>query len=55
MTKDPARKVIPGACLVVKLNIQEGVDDATQEKGQACHFILERYREHSISEVKFSL
>ena len=37
----------PGACLVVERNIQEGTDDASQEKGLSCIFVLERYREGS--------
>ena len=37
----------PGACLVVEWIIQEGTDDASQEKGQSCLFVLERYREGS--------
>ena len=37
----------PGACLVVERIIQEGTDDASQEKGQSCLFVLERYREGS--------
>ena len=41
----------PGACLVVERIIREGRDDASQEKGQSCLFVLERYRERSISEV----
>ena len=36
----------PGACLVVEPIIREGFDDASQEKGQSCIFVLERYREH---------
>ena len=27
--------------------IREGTDDASQEKGQSCLFVLERYRERS--------
>ena len=38
----------PGACLVVERIIREGTDDASQEKGQSCLFVLERYRERSI-------
>ena len=38
----------PGACLVVERIIQEGTDYASQEKGQSCLFVLERYREGSI-------
>ena len=37
----------PGACLVVERIIREGTDDASQEKGQSCLFVLERYREGS--------
>ena len=37
----------PGACLVVERIIREGTDDASQEKGQSCLFVLERYRERS--------
>ena len=37
----------PGACLVIERIIQEGIDDASQEKGQSCLFVLERYREGS--------
>ena len=37
----------PGACLVVEWIIQEGTDDASQEKGQFCLFVLERYPEGS--------
>ena len=37
----------PGACLVVERIIQEGTDDASQEKGQSCLFVLEQYREGS--------
>ena len=37
----------PGACLVVERIIQEGTDDASQEKGRSCLFVLERYREGS--------
>ena len=37
----------PGACLVVEPIIREGIDDASQEKGQSCLFFLERYRERS--------
>ena len=37
----------PGACLLVERIIQEGTDDASQEKGQSCLFVLERYREGS--------
>ena len=37
----------PGACLVVERIIQEGTDDASQEKGQSCLFVLERYHEGS--------
>ena len=36
------------ACLVVEPIIREGFDDACQEKGQSCLFVLERYRERSI-------
>ena len=38
----------PGACLVVERIIQEGRDDASQEMGQSCIFVLERYREGSM-------
>ena len=38
----------PGACLVVERIIQVGTGDASQEKGQSCLFVLERYREGSI-------
>ena len=38
----------PGACLFVERNIQEGTDDASQEKGQSCIFVLEQYHEGSI-------
>ena len=45
----------PGACLVVEPIIREGFDDASQEKGQSCLFVLERYRERSMcSAVKCS-
>ena len=37
----------PGACLVVEPIIREGIDDASQEKGQSCLFVPERYRERS--------
>ena len=37
----------PGACLVVERIIREGTDDASQEKGQSCLFVLERYCERS--------
>ena len=37
----------PGACLVVEPIIREGIDDASQEKGQSCLFVLERYPERS--------
>ena len=37
----------PGACLVVEPIIREGFDDASQEKGNSCFFVLERYRERS--------
>ena len=37
----------PGACLVVERIIQEGTYDASQEKGQSCLFVLERYCEGS--------
>ena len=37
----------PGAFLVVEPIIREGIDDASQEKGQSCLFVLERYRERS--------
>ena len=37
----------PGACLVVERIIREGIYDASQEKGQSCVFVLERYRELS--------
>ena len=37
----------PGACLVVERSIREGTDDASQEKGQSCLFVLERYHEGS--------
>ena len=37
----------PGACLVVEQIIREGTYDASQEKGQSCLFVLERYRERS--------
>ena len=37
----------PGDCLVVEQIIREGTDDASQEKGQPCLFVLERYRERS--------
>ena len=38
-----------GACLVVEPIIREGIDYASQEKGQSCLFFLERYRERSTS------
>ena len=41
----------PGACLVVEPIIREGFDDASQEKGQSCLFVLERYRERSMCAV----
>jgi hypothetical protein len=44
----------PGACLVVERIIQEGTDDASQEKGQSCLFVLEQYRERSIARVPSS-
>ena len=37
----------PGACLVVERIIREGIYDASQEKGQSCVFVLERYHERS--------
>ena len=37
----------PGACLVVEWIIQEGTNDASQEKGQSCLFVREQYRERS--------
>ena len=37
----------PGACLVVERIIRDDTDDASQEKGQSCLFVLERYRERS--------
>ena len=37
----------PGACLVVEQIIQEGTDNARQEMGQSCLFVLERYCEGS--------
>ena len=39
----------PGACFVVERIIREGTDDASQEKGQSCLFVLERYCEGSTS------
>ena len=36
-----------GACLVVEPIIREGIDDESQEKGQSCLVLLERYRERS--------
>ena len=41
----------PGACLVVERIIREGTDDASQEKGQSCLFVLERYRERSMLNI----
>ena len=41
----------PGACLVVERIIQEGTDDASQEKGQSCLFVQEPYCERSASDI----
>ena len=38
----------PGACFVVERIIRDDTVDASQEKGQSCLFVLERYRERSI-------
>ena len=41
----------PGACFVVEQIIRDDTDDASQEKGQSCLFVLERYRERSKEEM----